>query len=102
MKQLISATLSKEAADIYNNWEKQKKSARISELIVKENSVHNHVEALIKRTAIQQQLLGDVLLKIWQQDHNDPLVRTINEMLWGTIHYQFGWAKVDYVFLLDD
>eukprot|EP01046_Picozoa_sp_COSAG06_P112710 COSAG06_NODE_59392_length_274_cov_0.662857_1_plen_28_part_10 len=26
MKQLISATLSEEAAQIYNNWEKQKKS----------------------------------------------------------------------------
>jgi hypothetical protein len=38
MKQLISATLSEEAAKIYNNWEKQKKSARLSELIVKENS----------------------------------------------------------------
>jgi hypothetical protein len=34
MKQLISATLSEEAAIIYNAWEKQKKSARLSELIV--------------------------------------------------------------------
>ena len=34
MKQLISATLSEEAAEIYNNWEKQKKSQIISAMII--------------------------------------------------------------------
>ena len=38
MKQLISATLSKEAAVIYNSWPKQKKSAKISDIICEGDS----------------------------------------------------------------
>lgn len=89
MKQLISATLSKEAAEIYNTWEKQKKSARLSELIVKEDSNLNHIEALAKARGHLQGLLGEALIYIWQKNKKHPLVKRINNALIGTIHHQY-------------
>tara|TARA_R110002074_G_scaffold175683_1_gene339131 strand:+ start:375 stop:653 length:279 start_codon:yes stop_codon:yes gene_type:complete len=89
MKQLISATLSEEAATIYNSWEKQKKSARLSEMIIKEDSNMNHIEALQKARASLQSLLSSAMLYIWQKDKKHPLVKKINNSLLGTIHYQY-------------
>ena len=89
MKQLISATLSEEAATIYNNWEKQKKSARLSELIVKENSNHDHIKALQTQKSYNQRLISNAMIALHIKDPQHPLCKQLNEALEGTIYYQY-------------
>lgn len=89
MKQLISATLSKEAAEIYNTWEKQKKSARLSELIVKEDSNHEHIKALKTRSGYYQRLISNAMIALHLKDPQHPLCKQLNEALEGTIYYQY-------------
>jgi ATP sulfurylase len=89
MKQLISATLSEEAAIIYNAWEKQKKSARLSELIVKENSNHNQIKALQTQKSYNQRLMSNAMIALHLKDPQHPLCKQLNEALEGTIYYQY-------------
>lgn len=89
MKQLISATLSKEAAEVYNNWEKQKKSAILSDLIVKENGNREHIIALQRRNSLLQAKMAEMNVKIKLKEGLTPLVEEVNEMLIGTIYYQY-------------
>jgi hypothetical protein len=89
MKQLISATLSEEAAIIYNAWEKQKKSARLSELIVKEDSNHNHIQALQKQKSYHQRIISNAMIALHLKDPQHPLCKQLNEALEGTIYYQY-------------
>lgn len=89
MKQLISATLSEEAAEIYNNWEKQKKSARLSEMIVKEDSNMQHIKALqLVRTQLQMKL-SSAMIRLKLKEGKTPLVEELNNCLEGTIYYQY-------------
>jgi hypothetical protein len=89
MKQLISATLSLEAALIYNNWEKQKKSARLSEIIVKENGNMEHINALQKQKSYNQRLISNAMIALHLKDPQHPLCKQLNEVLMGTIYYQY-------------
>ncbi len=89
MKQLISATLSKEAAEIYNNWEKQKKSEIISKIIVSENTNILLIEALRKKINHQQTIIAKANIKIFLDDPSSPLSSELNDVLEGTIHYQY-------------
>ena len=89
MKQLISATLSEEAALIYNNWEKQKKSAKLSELIVKENSNYEHIQALQKQKGYHQRIISNAMIALHLKDPKHPLCKQLNEALEGTIYYQY-------------
>lgn len=89
MKQLISATLSEEAAEIYNNWEKQKKSKILSDIIVQNDSVFKHREALIAAKAHQQRLISNAMIALHLKDPQHPLCRELNEALIGTIYYQY-------------
>lgn len=89
MKQLISATLSQEAALIYNNWEKQKKSAKLSELIVKENSNYEHIQALQKQKGYHQRIISNAMIALHLKDPKHPLCKQLNEALEGTIYYQY-------------
>lgn len=89
MKQLISATLSQEAANIYNNWEKQKKSARLSEMIIKENVNMNHIEALLKAKTHHQRLISNAMIALHLKDPQHPLCKELNDSLIGTIYYQY-------------
>ena len=89
MKQLISATLSEEAAEIYNNWEKQKKSARLSELIVKENSNLEHIKALQVAKSYYQRLISNAMIALHLKDPQHPLCKQLNESLEGTIYFQY-------------
>jgi len=89
MKQLISATLSLEAALIYNDWEKQKKSQILSELIVKENQNREHIIALQKVRGHHQQLISNAMIALHLKDPEHPLCRDLNEALVGTIYYQY-------------
>ena len=89
MKQLISATLSVEAAKIYNNWEKQKKSARLSEMIVKENGNMEQIKALqLARTQLQLKL-SSAMIRLKLKEGKTPLVEELNNCLEGTIYYQY-------------
>ena len=89
MKQLISATLSLEAAQIYNNWEKQKKSAKLSEIIVKENGNMAHIDALKKQQSYNQRLISNAMIALHLKDPHHPLCKQLNEALEGTIYYQY-------------
>jgi len=89
MKQLISATLSEEAAIIYNNWEKQKKSARLSEMIIKEDSNMNHIKALQIAKANNQRLISNAMIALHLKDPQHPLCKELNDALIGTIYYQY-------------
>jgi len=89
MKQLISATLSEEAAIIYNNWEKQKKSARLSEMIVKEDSNMNHIKALQIAKGNHQRLISNAMIALHLKDPQHPLCKELNDALIGTIYYQY-------------
>jgi hypothetical protein len=89
MKQLISATLSTEAAEIYNNWEKQKKSQIISDIIVNQDQNMKLIEALRTRRDVQTALIAKANVALWLKDPKDPLCIELNESLVGTIHYQY-------------
>tara|TARA_R100000935_G_C2758524_1_gene132655 strand:- start:3 stop:278 length:276 start_codon:yes stop_codon:yes gene_type:complete len=89
MKQLISATLSQEAAAIYNNWEKQKKSAILSELIIQEESHRLQIHALQSMRGKAHGLISQAMIHIKLKDGLTPLVKRMNDMLIGTIYYQY-------------
>lgn len=89
MKQLISATLSEEAAKIYNNWEKQKKSKILSDLIVVNDSIMKLSEARKKQIGDLQVLLSRCMVEMKQEMGKTPLVEEINERLSHTIYYQY-------------
>ena len=89
MTQLISATLTKEAAEIYNNWEKRTKSAKISDIIIMHSVNQERVEDLTK--GIQQRNIA-IARVIWELKANPihaSLCTDLNELLLGTIHYQY-------------
>ena len=89
MKQLISATLSEEAAIIYNSWEKQQKSKKISEMIIESDVIFKHKEALIKQKSNHQRLISNAMIALHLKDPQHPLCKELNEALVGTIYYQY-------------
>jgi len=91
MKQLISATLSMEAAQIYNNWQKQKKSAILSDLIVKEDIHRLQIEALYKQRSEAQHTMSIAMVQLMMKEGKTPLVLRMNQSLSGTIHHQYDW-----------
>jgi len=89
LKQLISATLSSEAAEIYNSWQKQKKSQIISQMIIEQDQNMKLIEALRIRRETQTALIAKANVALWLKDPSDPLCRELNDSLIGTIHYQY-------------
>ena len=89
MKQLISATLSEEAAEIYNQWEKQKKSQIISAMIIEQDQNMKLIEALRTRRDVQTALIAKANVALWLKDPKDHLCIELNDSLVGTIHYQY-------------
>lgn len=89
MKQLISATLSEEAALIYNSWQRQKKSARLSEIIVHADELIQHRDALVIQRNNQQRLISNAMIALHLKDAQHPLCKTLNDALIGTIYYQY-------------
>jgi hypothetical protein len=89
MKQLISATLSEEAAIIYDSWKKQTKSKRISEMIVREDVNMHHIDALQKAKTHHQRLISNAMIALHLKDPQHPLCKELNESLIGTIYYQY-------------
>ena len=89
MKQLISATLSENAALIYNSWEKQKKSKILSQLITESDTIMKHRDALVKAKGEHQRLISNAMIALHLKDPNHPLVQELNDALHGTIYYQY-------------
>jgi len=89
MKQLISATLSLEAAEIYNNWEKQKKSQILSEIIIKNNSNHQRVIDLTEGLNDRNIQIARVIWELKGMPNYELLCTDLNDLLIGTIHYQY-------------
>lgn len=89
MKQLISATLSEEAAIIYNNWEKQRKSAIISDMIVRQNVYFKMIEDMQKGLKERNELISRVIWELKDNPIHKSLCTDLNEKLVGTLHYQY-------------
>ena len=89
MKQLISATLSENAALIYNSWEKQKKSKILSQLITESDTIMKHRDALVKAKGEHQRLISNAMIALHLKDPQHPLCKELNEALHGTIYYQY-------------
>jgi hypothetical protein len=109
MKQLIAATLSEEASEVWNSWPKKSKefghpgrSAELSSLLVKSGSMPAHIEALKLREmnllaslAITRESLVNFLRLT---PHTLPTRREklrlqiddIQDKTWGTIHFNYG------------
>ena len=89
-------------AEIYNNWEKQKKSAILSDMIVRKDSIYKHNEALIKQKSNLQRLMSNAMVQIYLNDPKHPLVKELNECLEDThtrrqkpIHINFGEDQIE-------
>ena len=92
MKQLISATLTEEAAAIYNNWEKQKKSKILSELIETNANWKDNYEYILKEVNKKNAQIVRLMIHIKLKEGYTPLLESINEKLYGTLYYQ-NWEK---------
>jgi hypothetical protein len=88
MSNLISATLTPQAMEIYKGMKRGEKSRIISELIV------NHTVMKLRSEAFQKQINKKniaISRVIWELRDNPiykPLLTDLNDLLLGTIHYQ--------------
>jgi len=89
MKQLISATLSKEAADIYNSWPKQKKSAKISDIICEGDSYLKRVLDLQEGINDRNKLISRVIWELSDNPIHKSLCTDLNDILAGSLHQSF-------------
>ncbi|GAG63477.1 unnamed protein product [marine sediment metagenome] len=90
MTQLISATLTKEAAEIYNNWEKQTKSKKISLMICEQHTNLMRMDAMQKQIDTKNKLMAKVIWELSENPIHKSLCSRLNESLIGTLHYQYG------------
>ena len=89
MKQLISATLSKEAAEIYNSWPKQKKSAKISSIICEGDSYLKRVLDLQEGINDRNKLISRVIWELSDNPIHKSLRTDLNDILAGSLHQSF-------------
>tara|TARA_R110001606_G_C15364713_1_gene648928 strand:- start:171 stop:461 length:291 start_codon:yes stop_codon:yes gene_type:complete len=94
MKQLISATLSKEAAQIYNSWRRQHKSRILSELIEDESNWKDNYENLLKGLNEKNAHIVQLMIHIKLKEGYIPLLHDINHSLYGTLYFQ-NWESED-------
>jgi len=109
MKQLIAATISSEASEVWNSWPKKSasdgfrgRSAELSDLLVKSGSMPRHIEALKLREANLLGSLGrarDSLvtflrltphLNTTRREKLRLQIDDIQEQTMGTIHFNYG------------
>ena len=89
MSNLISATLTPEAMELYKKMERGTKSKKISDLIVMGTVNQRRVADLtlgIKERNIQ---LARVIWELKDNPIYNSLCTDLNELLLGTIHYQY-------------
>jgi len=93
---LISATLTKDAKAIYDNWPRMSreknitsKSAKISKLIVEQNEIHLRMDAMTKQINEKNILIARVIWELKSNPVYSSLCTDLNDLLLGTIHYQY-------------
>ena len=94
MKQLISATLSEEAAKIYNSWRRQHKSRILSELIEDESHWKDNYDKIIQGMNKKNAHIVQLMIHIKLKEGYTPLLEKINSELYGTLYYQ-NWESED-------
>lgn len=90
MTQLISATLSIEAAEIYNNWEKQQKSKIISRMITDQHTNLLQMDAMKKQIEAKNIMIAKVIWELSDNPIHRSMIIDLNDLLIGTLHYQYG------------
>ena len=93
---LISATLTKEAKEIYDNWPRMSKengdlskSAKISKLIVEQNDIHLRMDAMKKQINQKNIQIARVIWELRENPIYNSLCTDLNDLLLGTIHYHY-------------
>lgn len=112
MKQLIAATISEEASDVWNSWPKKSaefgypgRSAKLSELLVKSGSMPGHIAALklrettllsslaITRESLVTFLRLTPLLEATRRQKLRLQIDDIQENTHGTIYFNYGLSE---------
>tara|TARA_R110001606_G_scaffold272645_1_gene421182 strand:- start:1487 stop:1759 length:273 start_codon:yes stop_codon:yes gene_type:complete len=88
MSNLISATLTPKAMEIYKEMEKGQKSRIISELIEKDLIKQLRHEAFQKQINAKNMAISRVIWELKDNPIHRALLTDLNELLIGTIHYQ--------------
>lgn len=109
MKQLIAATLTEEASEVWNSWPKKSasdghpgRSAELSSLLVKHDGLTKHIEALKLREMNLLAGLGEcrqtLVYFLRLTPHTEGLnlqklrvlIKDIQDKTEGTIHFNYG------------
>ena len=93
---LISATLTKEAKEIYDSWPRMSKekgsiskSAKISALIVEGDSYRQRVEDLTLGINERNIAISKVIWELSNNPIHYSLCTDLNDLLINTLHYQY-------------
>lgn len=89
MSNLISATLTPEAMDLYKKMERGTKSKILSELIVMGHVNQRRVEDLTLGINQRNIQIARVIWELKDNPIHNSLCTDLNELLLGTIHYQY-------------
>jgi hypothetical protein len=99
MKSLISATLSPEAADVWQSWPKGQRSRMLSILIAESATLLEEKQALSRRVGHLLGILASYRANLQRIGARDPpydrlnktiiegMILDINEITWGTVHH---------------
>lgn len=88
MSNLISATLTPKAMEIYKGMQKGSKSRIISELIVNHTVQELRSEAFQKQINAKNMAISRVIWELKDNPIHQSLLTDLNDLLIGTIHYQ--------------
>lgn len=88
MSNLISATLTNDAMEIYKKMQRGEKSRIISELIVNHTTMKLRSEAFQKQINAKNIAISRVIWELSENPIYKPLCTDLNDLLLGTIHHQ--------------
>jgi len=107
MKHLISATLSLEAAEVWESWPKGTRSKQLSTLLEESTTLLIQKQALSRRVGHMQGLMASYRTNLLRFLRLEPpydqlnrvimegMILEINENTWGTVHYDPSIEPVD-------
>ncbi|GAI06176.1 unnamed protein product [marine sediment metagenome] len=89
MSNLISATLSPAAMQLYKEMQRGEKSRIISKLIVEGHTINKRLEDLTKGINERNIQISRVIWELKDNPIHRSLCTDLNELLIGTIHHQY-------------
>jgi len=89
MSNLISATLTPKAMELYKDMERGQKSRIISKLIVEGHTINKRLEDLTKGINERNIQISRVIWELKDNPIHRTLCTDLNELLIGTIHHQY-------------